>query len=280
MADIFLRFPGGLSRALTLSYDDGVDNDRRLIALMRQYGLKGTFNLNSGLYAAEDKVYPPEAYHRRMTRRACLETYAGSDIEVAVHGLTHPFLDHLPVTACLREILEDRENLEADFGGIVQGMAYPFGTFNDNVVDCLRLSGIVYARTTIPSEKFELPADWLRLKPTCHHKHPRLQELTEQFLAGDIFGRPSLFYLWGHSYEFERDNNWEVIEDFAKRVGGRDDVWYATNIEVYRYVQAYQQLRFSADGRTVENPSAQDVWFHSSAAGTVCVPAGGSKRLD
>ena len=44
----YLRFPGGKPKCITLSYDDGVEQDIRLIALMEQYGFKGTFNLNYG----------------------------------------------------------------------------------------------------------------------------------------------------------------------------------------------------------------------------------------
>ena len=48
MARIRLRYPGGRCKALTLSYDDGVQTDVRLIEIMKKNGLKGTFNLNSG----------------------------------------------------------------------------------------------------------------------------------------------------------------------------------------------------------------------------------------
>ena len=53
MGSMFMRYPGGKKKALTLSYDDGVEQDIRLIELMKKNGLKGTFNLNSGLYAEE-----------------------------------------------------------------------------------------------------------------------------------------------------------------------------------------------------------------------------------
>mgnify|MGYP000794294821 CR=1 FL=1 len=53
MAGVAMRFPGGKKKALTLSYDDGVEQDIRLIDIMKANGLKGTFNLNSGLYAKE-----------------------------------------------------------------------------------------------------------------------------------------------------------------------------------------------------------------------------------
>ena len=40
----------------TLSFDDGLEQDKRIIALMKQYGLKGTFNLNSGLFGQRGEV--------------------------------------------------------------------------------------------------------------------------------------------------------------------------------------------------------------------------------
>lgn len=52
-----------------------------------------------------------------------------------------------------------------------------------------------------------------------------------------------------------------MIENFAQAVGNRSDVWYATNIEVYDYVQAYNRLEFSADCRRVYNPTALEIWF-------------------
>ena len=44
-------------------------------------------------------------------------------------------------------------------------------------------------------------------------------------------------------------------------MGKRDDVWYATNIEIYDYVQAYRSLLWSARGDRVYNPSAVPVFF-------------------
>ena len=88
-------------------------------------------------------------------------------------------------------------------------------------------------------------------------------ELANDFLAEPNFhwSRPKLFYLWGHSYEFEANNNWHVIEDFAALVGGKDDIWYATNIEICDYVNAWKSLVTSADGRRVYNPGSQTLWL-------------------
>lgn len=277
MASLFMRFPGGRPKCLTLSYDDGVINDRRLIALMRKYGLKGTFNINSGEYAdAEYDDY--QTKHRRLTKQAAIELYRNSGFEVASHAVTHPFLEQLPPAACTREILRDRRSLEADYGQIVRGFAYPFGTFNDDVVNSLKACGMVYARTVISSHSFDLPDDWLRLKPTCHHGDRELKALTNRFI-GEHGGRgPWLFYLWGHSYEFDFGNCWEIIEEFTADVAARDDIWYATNIEVYDYVQAYKQLIFDADMTKVYNPTALELFFEYDGK-KLSVKAGETKRL-
>ena len=231
---------------------------------MNAHGLKGTFNLNSELYALEGHVWPEGTIHRRMTRNQVLSAYTASGMEVAVHTATHPRLDCLPLNLCTCEIMRDRQNLERDFGILVRGGAYPHGALNDHVVESMRQCGIVYARTTVSTEKFDLPADWLRLPATCHHKNPRLMELAKAFAESTVRRYPQLFYLWGHAYEFEEQNNWHVIEEFAAYMGNRPDIWYATNIEICDYVSAFKQLIFSMDQRKVYNPTATELFFETN----------------
>lgn len=261
MASIFMRFPEGKSKALTLSYDDGVEQDIRLIEIMKKNGLKGTFNLNSGEYAKENTVYKEGTIHRRMSRSEVTRVYSESGMEVAAHGYSHPFLEQLPVNLCTNEIVKDRESLEEQFKTIVRGFAYPFGTYNDQVVDCLRNAGIMYARTVISSHSFDMPSDWLRLEATCHHNDKALMELAHKFVEETPLRAPWLFYLWGHSYEFESKNNWNVIEEFASFVGNKEEIWYAGNIEICEYVHAYEQLIYSMNGKMIKNPTACELYF-------------------
>lgn len=256
-----MRFPGGKKKALTLSYDDGVEQDIRLLSVMNQNDLKGTFNLNSGLYAEEGCLYPPGTIHRRLSRERALEVFGNSGMEIAVHGLRHKDLEQLPSNLCLDEVMEDRRNLEREFGRLVRGMAYAYGAYSGQVVDCLRHSGIAYARTVMATGDFRLPSDWYRLSATCHHRDERLMDLAEMFVEKTPNRTSWLFYLWGHSYEFEADNNWERIETFAAYVGKREDIWYATNIEIHDYIEAYRNLQFSMDGTMVYNPGILPVYF-------------------
>lgn len=260
MANLYMRFPGGLGKCLTLSYDDAVIQDERLAGIMKKHKIKGTFNINTGLYA--DKDYDDsKTAHRRMTKERAMKLYKNSGFEVAVHGYTHPWLAQLPLSVATREVLKDRISIEADYGVIARGMAYPYGTFSEEVKSALRSCGIVYSRTVRSTHNFQIPKDWLELDPTCHHADPMLPELTDRFLNNTPYAAPWLFYLWGHSYEFDWNDNWNIIEDFAAKMDGRTDVWFATNIEVYDYVQAYKQLIFNADISAVCNPTCTELFF-------------------
>ena len=49
MNKIYKAFPGGKHKVLTFSYDDGKLEDRRLVEIFNKNGLRGTFNLNTGI---------------------------------------------------------------------------------------------------------------------------------------------------------------------------------------------------------------------------------------
>lgn len=262
---VMMRYPGGRAKALTYSYDDGVDQDIRLIEILNKYNMKGTFNINSGMIAPEGTTYPDDQiFGRRMSESMCKEIYKGH--EVALHALNHPYLESIPVSDCVYEVYQDRVNLEKLTGGIVRGMAYPYGTTSDSVVDVLKSCGIAYSRTTVSTNGFKIPTDWLRMPATCHHREPKLMELAKTFVEMDLTIRPcTLFYLWGHSYEFDVNNNWYIIEEFAEFMANREnEIWYATNIEIYDYIKKYEQLQFSADNTMVYNPTDTELFFSAN----------------
>ena len=254
-----LCFPGFLERAFTMSYDDGYAHDRRLVEIMNKYGVKGTFNINS-FYMGKDGGTEKG---RRLSFDEAREVYRGH--EVAAHGAKHKSLSLVGAEEGLFDVIDDRRALEEEFGTIVRGMAYPNGTFDDESVDMIKKCGIVYSRTCKVTNGFGIPTDWLRLETTCRHKAPNLFELLDEFLAPPkkTFFRspPRLFYLWGHSYEFALDDNWDMIERFLERIGNRDDIHYATNMELYEYIKAYDSLVFGVNGNMVYNPTSIDVYL-------------------
>ncbi len=119
---------------------------------------------------------------------------------------------------------------------------------------------------------FGLPDDWLEWKGTCHHKE-NLMKHAEAFIQNTKTKGLYLMYVWGHSYEFDNDNNWELIEQFSELIGGREDIWYATNIQIADYVKAYGQLKFSAACDFVYNPTAMSIWLSVDSI-TTEIPGG------
>ena len=170
MNQAYIRFPDFKRKALTLSYDDGVRQDKRLIAIMKKNGLKGTFNINSGLFEPSNNG----AETWRLSLQEALDLYLPSGMEVAVHGYQHLSLSAIDSGLAVNDVVTDRKELEKHFGGIIKGMAYANGCYNDKVVEMLKQCGISYARTVISTERFDLPCDWLRLPTTFHNKNPRL----------------------------------------------------------------------------------------------------------
>lgn len=257
----FDRFPGGKRKAVTLSYDDGTVDDRRMVEILNQYGVKATFHLNSSWLDGEGRVEAAEI-------RSLYEGH-----EIAAHTVSHPYLPHLPAEMKVKEMIEDRCKLEALAGYPVKGMSYPYGDYSEDVAQLLPQLGIAYCRTVYSHQRFDLPEHFHRWHPTCHHLD-RLLELTEQFLQEHRPGKPLLLYVWGHSFEFARDDNWDLLEQFCKRVSDHDDLWHATNKQIYDYVQALSRLEISVDGTMIYNPSAMSVWV--SVDGEPVAVEGGS----
>ena len=266
----FLRFPGGKPKAFTMSYDDGVRQDIRLAEICCKYGVKCTFNLNSGLIH-------PEPGHRRLCADEIREHLLGAGHEIAVHGFNHQAPGAARPIDTMQEVLKDRLGLEKEFGGIIRGMAYPDsgitkihpGTSYETIRQILKDLGIVYSRSLAgDNDRFLLPEDWYNLIPTAHHNNPQVLEFAEKFVAFNYeklysaSRHPRLFYLWGHSYEFDNNDNWDRIEAILDILAGKDDTWYPTNIQLWEYVHAYESLVYSADGTRVYNPTLLEVWFN------------------
>jgi len=216
-------------KAVTFSYDDGVTPDLKLIEIFNKYGMKCTFNLNFGLGPNSGTWECNGKPVSRLDLTEHVNAYAGH--EIAAHALTHQNLVKISVEEARREMVEDRDGLTKLFGKCPVGMAYPYGTFNDEVVELLDNLGFKYARTVWSSHNFDIQEDLLRFRPTCHHDDEKLFELAEEFLSMET-EEPKIFYIWGHSYEFMGNENWDRMEKLCQMLSGRDDIFYGTNEEV------------------------------------------------
>lgn len=222
-----------IMKAVTLSYDDGVNSDKKLLEILNKYNIKCTFNLNSGIMTEENNRSNNGVNIYRMKPDNMKQLYAGH--EIAVHGAKHLWPKDLKTDEDFKvEFFDDAVALENIFDKRMQGMAYAFGDYPDKAVEYLKGIGIKYGRTTNGTHSFDIQTDLLRFNPTCHHNDEKLTELCEKFISMKA-DKPQIFYLWGHSYEFDVNDNWEIIENFCKTIANRDDIFYGTNTEVFEY---------------------------------------------
>ena len=268
-------WPNGHRVALASCWDDGTIYDRQLVAIMNRYGLKGSFNLCSGKFGLN-------AEQSGWKEFICADEVATlyQEHEVCSHSVNHPRVWSMPVDQMRWEILDDRRCLEALVGYPVRGFAIPYNwpTGQDWCREFARNCGFKYLRNSMPVPQFEHPSDFMDWHPTAHCS-ANLPQLWVSMFERNKDQPGQLFYVHGHSYEFEDDLGWEVFESFAKLAGEAEGIYHATKGEIYDYVTAWRSMDWSLDGRLVRNNSAVPLWFLRNGQ-TVKIESGQLLRLE
>ena len=254
---------------VTFSYDDAPPEDYKLVKIFNKYGMKATFNVHSSSIKGGWGVKECDMK----------DLYKGH--EVAVHTSNHPWLERCSNVTVINQVLENRNLIEKNMGYVVRGMAYPYGTYNDDVIKACKSCGIVYSRTAGETGDFKLPKDFMQWTGTCHHSNSK--KYCDEFINSlQSPWASNLFYIWGHSFEFPRPDSFsfEDMEELCKRLAEhKDDIWFATNIEIYDYIMAQRALHISVDESFAYNPTNIDVWIAKDGK-VYKIPAGETVTLD
>jgi len=276
-----MLFPQGKSKALILSFDDGMLADRKLVKWMNDYGLVGTFHLNSNKLGTKDY----------LTKDEIKTLYKGH--EISGHTANHPNLTSLSKIDVIYEVLEDRKESERLAGYPVRGMSYPFGNTNAFVIEAISGLGIEYGRTVGDTYNFSIPTDFLAWQPSIHlfgktnyipndtandrRELAQFYQLTTDFLNSKSL---ALYYVWGHSWEYEgTGNKWAEVEKFFKMIAKNPDIYYTTQIGLVDYINAFKGLKFSVDKTMVTNLSSINVFIKMNGK-AFTIEAGSTKRLN
>lgn len=224
----------GKHKALTFSYDDGQLQDLKMLEIFNKYNLKCTLNLSSGLFIQEGNPDYHNEMHSGYLSVNDLKQYAKGH-EIACHSLTHPSLPDCGFDKAFDEVYQDKLMLEKTFNTKIHGMAYPFGAYDDMVKQIVANCGLHYARTVEASHSFDIQQNKFAFNPTCHHNDNKLEELIDTFINTKATKKsPMLFYIWGHSWEFDGgERNWEYLDKLCAKLSNLDDVYYGTNAEVF-----------------------------------------------
>lgn len=215
-------------KIVTFSFDDGVNNDSRLVRLLNRYSFKATFNLNSGkMFHGEVWNYEGQEVYR-LTQQEALEAYKGH--EIASHGRAHVFLEKKTKEETEEEIAQDIKSLTSLFSQPIQGFVAPFGSSNPYVDGVLKKEGIAWCRGVESTRSFLVPDDLLHYEPSARIADPFLEELVKDFIELRPKKKEVLF-IWSHSYEFNTEEKWASFERLLQALSEQKDILRLTNSE-------------------------------------------------
>lgn len=249
-------YPNGKTKAFSVTYDDGVLQDIRFVALLNKYNLKGTFNLNYGLMENEfEWTHENGSIVKRLSKDKVVSLYQGH--EIASHTLTHPYLDNLSESEIMYELQADKANLEMLFDREIKGFAVPFDYYSELIESCVKRCGFEYVRISEESHSFVPQNDYYKWKSTVFHTDAALKELTHQFIKTNE--ELAVFQIVGHSYDFDIENLWDRIESIFIEISAQIDILPMTTVEIIEYLKAMDQAEI-ADGY-IKNNSSISLWF-------------------
>lgn len=249
-------YPGGKARAFSFSYDDGVLQDVRFVQLLNRYGLKGTFNLNSGLMRTQfEWTHENGMVVKRLSEREAEQLYAGH--EVASHTLTHPYMENLSDGELLHQMVTDRRNLAELFDTEICGFAVPFLYYSDRIASCAEQSGFEYARISEESNDYSVPWDYYYWRGSIFHWSKDLERFVDNFLVADQ--EMAMCQIVGHSYDLDVYHMWDTLERICCKVSLARDVCPMTNLELVRYTKAMRAAEVT--DAFIRNLASIDIWF-------------------
>ena len=266
---LIICYPGFVTKAVTLSYDDGNLWDRKLTDIFKKYNLKATFNIQSGALSEKEKDQNNDysSGYATVSAEEVKELY--SSFEVAGHTKSHKDLTKLSLSELIEEITDDKRRLEELTGTRVDGLAYPGGIYDSIIVNHLKKLNLLYARTVASSHNYYLPSDFLLWNPTCRDDDRKLEEMAVKFIK-ESYDDCKVFYVWGHSVELEQNKSWARMEKFCSSISGKKDIWYATNIEICRYIKATRELTIT--GNKVKNTTSMTLYVKKNGVNILLTP--------
>jgi peptidoglycan/xylan/chitin deacetylase (PgdA/CDA1 family) len=216
---------------ITTSWDDGHPLDLKLAELLKKYDIPATFYISIDSSAGQS-----------MNPQQIREI--AQSFDVGSHTYHHVNLTRVSLEEAQKEILEGREALEDILGKGVLSFCYPYGSFNDKVASIVKQAGFISARTMrFFSRRIRDPfkmgttvnAFDLSFAPYIKNC-TALQDLCLFWfiLKSNLFFQDwdrvaietldfaiengGVWHLWGHSWEINRNNDWQRLEQVCRRI--------------------------------------------------------------
>ncbi len=196
-------------------WDDGVNDDIRLIEILRKHGAKASFNLNPATHGDLRQGGFSDRWDKqidRLARSELSEVYEG--FTIANHSMSHPWPTRIALDDWRSEVVDARKILQDWFQQAILGFVYPFGDCDLATADVVREAGHVYARTTKNVTPCLPVADPMMFHADCHFHNENFWDLYAKAKASEA----EVFYFWGHSYEICTEAEWAAFDEKIARI--------------------------------------------------------------
>lgn len=223
---------------VTTSWDDGHVLDIKLADLLRKYSIAATFYISP-----ENRELVPEVRLSKEEVQALAK-----DFEIGAHTMTHPRLSQIDDQTAHKEIFDSKKTLEEWLSHNIKSFCYPGGDYQEKHKQMVKDAGFSMARTVgrfateIGNDPFAVPTTihgyrhWSDAVPIFREAGPSL--FINHYLNWDelaiayfekVLANGGVFHLWGHSWEIEKNGDWDRLEEVLKHIAHRPGVQYSIN---------------------------------------------------
>jgi len=279
-------YPGFKRKAISFTIDDGnLKLDEKFISIVKPAGIKGSFNLVSSYITPSKResykelyrgyeITNHQKYHPMWIREPDLpvsdeefdpET-ANKDMlyKTDVPGLYHYCMKRMnrwflgaDTENYLRFVDEGKRELEEIFGCEIKDFVWPYGRQpSDALAKGLLERGYRSVRGVV-YDGFELPED--RMNWGFYATYQNMLKRAELFDALEDDGELKAFIFGVHAHDFENAGRWDVLEEFSKLYGKREnDFFYASVGEIFECEDAIKQAEITET--EIKNNSNRDLY--------------------
>ena len=221
------QFRYGRQCAVSLTFDDGIQEDYTLIAPhLDRYGLKGTFCINGAFIGDLDDHYAP-----RLTWEECRNLDARGH-EIASHSWSHLNEYEISIEETWQEIAKNDSAIMAELGKRPLTYFFPFNAYTHDALSAAMENRVACRTYQFALGQRDSKADWASITAW-------LQEQIDGHKWG-ITMTHGIYTAW---------DQWEepwVLWDFFRLLSEKaDTVWNATFADVAMYVAERDSLKLT-----------------------------------
>lgn len=233
---------------LTISVDDGHPADYKSVELLNKYGLKATFYI------------PKINSEREVMEESAIKEIAGL-FEIGGHTYSHKSLCNVSDNEVKKEVQDGKNWMEQLLGRAIIAFCYPKGKFNASTINTVRDLGFKGARTCMYNLN-DFPTNPFLWGVSTHaYSHSKAIQIRHAVLENNFKGLMNFFlvqkgsidwvkqfkfavehveqnggiaHLYFHSWEIDKLNEWERLEDLFLYLSEKKDLKRVTNGELFK----------------------------------------------